>query len=137
MVDKPAIMIRKIDNGWIIGYAGYKGERYNFQLKTFLEKSKYGINKGCISKMYIDKGGKTVVNYDRGWDIRPQTENVKKVYHALLLKFNIRMPERCIIPWMESVGEMGWIDPKTGKEYNTTLYPRPKKPTKWTMPFEL
>jgi hypothetical protein len=64
-----------IDNytGWVQGII-YKGkEVYEFQAKVSTP-SKYGINKGRISKLWIyprEDRGTWLVNYDRGWDIKP------------------------------------------------------------------
>ena len=58
--------------------------KYKFQAKVFDEGSKYGIDGGRISKLSIwdeDMRNKTnffdscIVNYDRGWDIEPETEH--------------------------------------------------------------
>lgn len=40
-------------------------------IKAYDEGSVYGINEGRISKLTIQIDGKTVVAYDRGWDIEP------------------------------------------------------------------
>lgn len=118
--NRPVIEIEKFVDAWIIGNVFYKGIRYHFETKTFLEKSVFGINKGCISKLMIYQKG-LVVNYDRGWDIKPKTENVKTVYRALLRKFNSRMPEECILPWMRACGIKTWTDPRTGRTYSVPL----------------
>lgn len=118
--DKPVIKIERFVNAWITGNVFYKGIRYHFEAKTFLEKSVFGINKGCISKLLIYQKD-LVVNYDRGWDIRPKTEDVKTVYRAILRKFNSRMPEECILPWMRAYGLKTWTDPRTGRTYSVPL----------------
>lgn len=99
---KPKIVVRVIEDGWTSGYVHYNGWDYGFAMKNFIEPSEFGINKGCISKLMIvnEKGsGDLVVNYDRGWDIKPQTESVKAVYRALLSKFNRSMPEEYVQDW--------------------------------------
>lgn len=108
--------------GWVI----YNGKRYDFAVMHFLEKSVFGINKGCISKLEIgivgkDKKWDTKVWYDRGWDTKPQTDDVKKVYQMILRRFNSRMPEEYIIPWMKEHKLAKWTDPKTGKKYSTEV----------------
>lgn len=99
---KPKIVVEEIESGWTIGYIRYNGKDYGFGMKNFIEPSVFGINKGCISKLTIVDGksdGKILVNYDRGWDIKPQTESVKKVYRALLSRFNCSMPEEYVQDW--------------------------------------
>ncbi len=44
----------------------------------------FGIGAGKISKLTIKKDGKTVANYDRGWDIKPQDKSVSEVYKKVL-----------------------------------------------------
>ena len=99
---KPKIVVKVIEDGWTSGYVHYNGWDYGFAMKNFIEPSEFGINKGCISKLMIvnEKGsGDLVVNYDRGWDIKPQTEPVKAGYRALVSKFNRSMPEEYVQDW--------------------------------------
>lgn len=99
---KPKIVVRVIEDGWTSGYVQYKGLNYDFAIKNFIEPSEFGINKGCISKLMILDGngdGDLLVNYDRGWDVKPQTESVKAVYRALLSRFNRSMPEEYVQDW--------------------------------------
>lgn len=105
--EKPRIFVEDIRGGWTIGHVRYKGKDYGFGMKNFLEPSDFGINKGCISKLRIVSGkkqGKTLVNYDRGWDIRPDKNNadLMKVYRALLTKFNKSMPKEYQERWWSS-----------------------------------
>lgn len=99
---KPKIVVRVIEDGWTSGYVQYKGLNYDFAIKNFIEPSVFGINKGCISKLTIVDGktyGKVLVSYDRGWVVKPQTESAKKVYRALLSRFNRSMPEEYVQDW--------------------------------------
>lgn len=51
---------------------------YRYEAVVFDEGSKYGINGGRVSKLYMcDEGNKCLCNYDRGWDIEPSTEEVR------------------------------------------------------------
>jgi hypothetical protein len=73
------------DTNWITGYIYHKKEVYKFEAKVFDEPSKYGIHNGRISKLWVHpKGdpGNWLINYDRGWDIKP-TFGFKKVLKAL------------------------------------------------------
>lgn len=46
-------------------------ELYTWEAKVYDEGSKYGINGGRVSKLWVQKDGVVVCNYDRGWDIEP------------------------------------------------------------------
>ena len=61
---------------------------YNYQIKHFSEGSVFGIDEGKISKLHISKDGRTVVNYERGWDIEPVDSEARAVYETLLLTYN-------------------------------------------------
>lgn len=77
---------------WTKGTATMNGKTYQFEIKHFDEPSDYGIDGGRISKLWIaPKPGDfrdTIVNYDRGWDVRPKNADAKAVYKAILDKFN-------------------------------------------------
>jgi len=65
-----------------------KIDGYEYHIKHYEEGSVYGIEEGRISKLLIRKDGKTLINYDRGWDIYPQDEAVIEVYEQLLILYN-------------------------------------------------
>ena len=77
---------------WSQGMIAYPktGEMYKYWVKHFEEGSEYGIDGGRISKLTIHSvdGDREVCNYDRGWDVEPATDEVKKVYAILLEKYN-------------------------------------------------
>jgi hypothetical protein len=75
----------RLNSNWVQGSitGGYK-----FEAKMYDEGSVYGINKGRVSKLGISKGGRTLVNYDRGWDIKSQTPEVKAICESVLTKLN-------------------------------------------------
>lgn len=67
------------DSNWVSGKVG----GYVFEAKLFDDSSTFGINNGRVSKLSIyddstrlSKGffASCIVNYDRGWDIRPTKE---------------------------------------------------------------
>ena len=71
----------KPGTNWCNGTCG----NYWFEAKLFDTGSMFGINDGRVSKLHIrDGNGKDVVNYDRGWDIRPKTGDIKEAYNAIL-----------------------------------------------------
>ena len=59
-----------------------------FWVKAYDEGSEYGIEEGRISKMEIRINGQTVCNYDRGWDIYPETEEANIAYAILIQQYN-------------------------------------------------
>ena len=63
---------------------------YIIKAKVYEEGSKFGINGGKISKLQIIKNNYYCLNYDRGWDIEPDTENseLMEVYNKVLDMWN-------------------------------------------------
>ena len=70
-------------------YCPSTGSRNKYWVKHYEESSPFGIDGGKISKLTLRKFGESrdVVNYDRGWDIKP-TDEVKAVYTIILGKYN-------------------------------------------------
>lgn len=61
---------------------------YEYQVKHYEEGSRFGIDNGRISKLFIkDLKGRWAVCYDRGWDQRP-TEETRPIYEKLLEMYN-------------------------------------------------
>ena len=60
----------------------------HFWVKSYDEPSEYGIEGGKISKMMIKINGQTVCNYDRGWDVYPETEEANIAYAILMECYN-------------------------------------------------
>lgn len=70
---------------------------FSWCIKVFQEGSRFGINNGRISKLWIQRkqNKEEVANYDRGWDIKPfdddgnfYSEDVKNVYEYLIKTYN-------------------------------------------------
>lgn len=59
-----------------------------YWVKAYDEPSEYGIEEGRISKMELSINGHTVCNYDRGWDIYPETEEANLAYAILIQQYN-------------------------------------------------
>lgn len=78
------VKITRFDNssGWVKGEVN-NGE-FTFEAQLFDAGSHYGINNGRVSKLGIYKGGEWIVNYDRGWDIEPRTEQHKNVLNEVV-----------------------------------------------------
>lgn len=62
--------------------------KYIAYIKQYDEGSQYGIDGGRISKLQIKEGDKTVVNYDRGWDIKPETIQQEAALETILRGWN-------------------------------------------------
>ena len=79
-------------SGWIKGDVldgrPEDGGKYSFAAKVYGEPSAlYGIRGGKVSKLAIyreEPGRKCVLNYDRGWDIKPEDEVTKAVFCEVL-----------------------------------------------------
>ena len=67
------------DTNWVKGMA----DNFIFEAKLFDEGSEFGINNGRVSKLSIQDNNNWIVNYDRGWDIKPNKE-YKKQYTEIL-----------------------------------------------------
>ena len=60
-----------------------------FWVKQYEEPSEeYGISGGRISKLTLKMDGKTIANYDRGWDIEPTCEEANLALCILLNEHN-------------------------------------------------
>ena len=66
-------------------------KKFTAYVKHYETPSQYGIDGGCISKLMIKdntQDDKIVVNYDRGWDIKPETPEAAAAYETVLRAFN-------------------------------------------------
>ena len=63
---------------------------FRYWVKQFDEGSEFGINGGRVSKLTIknENTGKEVVNYDRGWDIKPKTKTEQAALDWVLHDYN-------------------------------------------------
>ena len=57
-----------------------------FHAKVYGEGSEFGINEGRVSKLWVRDEGKkqTILNYERGWDVRPKLAAERRLLEALL-----------------------------------------------------
>lgn len=65
-----------------------KMDGYEYSVKHFEEGSIFGIDGGRISKLHIRKDFRTVVSYDRGWDVEPEEAEEWAVYRKLVELYN-------------------------------------------------
>lgn len=68
------------ESGWTSGTIG----EFRFCAKVYSAPSKHGINGGRVSKLEIKKGTIPAVNYDKGWEIRPESDEVREIFRAVL-----------------------------------------------------
>ena len=69
---------------WIVGDISIDNKTYRVNAKVFLEDSEFGIENGPVSKLWIaDSNGDCVINYDRGWDVKPTAET-EEIYNIAL-----------------------------------------------------
>ena len=88
-IELKIIGIKQTLSTWTLASATINGKTYGIQLVRFDEPSQYGIHNGRISKLYIaDAERNAVINYDRGWYIRPKTIEVQVLLVAIIEKFN-------------------------------------------------
>ena len=64
-------------------------QQFTAQIKQYETGSNYGIGGGRISKLLLkDENGDTVANYDRGWDICPETIEQEAALETILRAWN-------------------------------------------------
>ena len=61
---------------------------FHYWIKVYEVGSQYGIEGGKISKLMLKRDGKTVCNYDRGWDIKPVDGDTESALQILLYSEN-------------------------------------------------
>ena len=74
---------------WKHGKFKINGIIYQWCAKVYDEPSEFGINNGRVSKLEIRRGDTTVLNYDRGWDIKPDNDaDVENIYRCIMCMFS-------------------------------------------------
>ncbi len=75
------------DPNWKEGALRVYDESYHYWAKVYETGWQYGIDGGRVSKLTIKRGGETVANYDRGWDIEPVDEGTKLAMEIILHQY--------------------------------------------------
>jgi len=76
------IKARQTREDWIDGTI----DGLRFQAKVYDEGSEFGINEGRVSKLWVRDEAlrQTILNYERGWDIKPTKAAERRLLEALL-----------------------------------------------------
>lgn len=69
---------------WKEGSIKVHNSIFHYWIKQYNEGSEFGINGGRISKLTLKCDGTIVCNYDRGWDVKPQTPDAELALEILL-----------------------------------------------------
>ena len=77
---------------WERGEINYNGTTYYWEAKVYDEPSEFGIDNGRISKLCVSLDpslglNSAVINYDRGWDIYPETEEEHIIFAQIMHMF--------------------------------------------------
>ena len=73
---------------WKSGAMLIHGKVYKFQAKVYKVDSKYGIDGGKISKLWISCEDMVVASYERGWDVKPTSEGAELAVAILMKEHN-------------------------------------------------
>ena len=73
---------------WSKGSIEIDSTEVQYWTKHFEEGSEWGIDGGRISKLECRANGKTILSYDRGWDMEPETELGYQAFAILTERFN-------------------------------------------------
>jgi len=66
----------------------FKIKGYTVSAKVHDKPSRFGLGKGRVSKLRVKTpGGKTVINYDRGWDIKPTKDIHREILGRIVTKY--------------------------------------------------
>lgn len=79
MWHRGSIQIPQKDGGTLI---------VHYEVKSYRKNSRYGINRGRISKLLLQVNGECAANYDRGWVKEPNCEAVNMALCILLNHYN-------------------------------------------------
>ncbi|HFU4194620.1 TPA: hypothetical protein ACGO8O_002448 [Streptococcus suis] len=74
---------------WTEGRIDYQGQKVDYIAKVSAQPSEVGIDLGCVFKLDIEVAEETIVSYDRGWEIYPETEEGESILEAVLMVLTV------------------------------------------------
>ena len=69
---------------WTRGQIHYHGQIVDYIAKVSHQPSEVGIDLGCVFKLEVDVAEKTIISYDRGWDIYPESDEQEAILELIL-----------------------------------------------------
>lgn len=69
---------------WTGGQIHYHGQIVDYIAKVSDQPSVVGIDLGCVFKLEVEVAEKTIISYDRGWDIYPESDEQEAILQAIL-----------------------------------------------------
>ena len=61
-----------------------RGQIVDYIAKVSDQPSDVGIDLGCVFKLEVDVAEKTIISYDRGWDIYPESDEKEAILEVVL-----------------------------------------------------
>ncbi len=107
-------------SGWLHGHLNSKPD-HEVRVLAFTDGSNFGINNGRISKLEVsDATDKTVIRYDRGWDLKPQTSEYRNVVKQLEQAFRPLSPDYKVVHYHAPDSWQGRLQ-KLGENLQETI----------------
>lgn len=69
---------------WIRGQIHYHEQIVDYIAKVSDQQSDEGIDLGCVFKLEVGVAEKTIISYDRGWDIYPESDEQEAILEVVL-----------------------------------------------------
>lgn len=69
---------------WTRGQIHYHEQIVDYIAKVSDQPSDVGIDLGCVFKLEVDVAEKTIISYDRGWDIYLESDEQEAIPQAIL-----------------------------------------------------
>lgn len=69
---------------WTRGQIHYHRQIVDYIAKVSDQPSDVGIDLECVFKLEVDVAEKTIISYDRGWDIYPESDEQEAILQAIL-----------------------------------------------------
>ena len=69
---------------WTRGQIHYHEKIVDYIAKVSDQPSDVGIDLGCVFKLEVDVAEKTIISYDRGWEICPESDEKEAILEVVL-----------------------------------------------------